>query len=290
MKWVGGTEKGDIQGTDAEHERHANLLLPVELQGLELGERDGQHPDVKRDANRGVGPRDGVDAQAFALVLAVPVRPKEADRVALEDGQEEKHHAEQDAEDDGSPKQATHALAREDAQVEEQQAQLDQHDLGEVENRHEIEIKEEVGYFLRRERPDVASYAVGRCAVVRDDHARNGDDDEDKDDIVVRGHATRGDQLEADPQQDYAAGYDGQDDGSGVVGDASVAHWHAACCVGDVFGHCETSRQASQPPDVLPRKPGTSWLAHTEGLLDGAAFRDTQCNVGLERLVGADTC
>src|SRR3569833_94604 len=72
------------QGAHAKHQPDPNLLLPVQLQVPQLIQRYSQHPQVERDADASLDPRDLVDIQAGALVLAVPLGPEEIDGMALE--------------------------------------------------------------------------------------------------------------------------------------------------------------------------------------------------------------
>ena len=96
--------EGDVQGADDKHESDADLLLPVEIERLDLDQGNGQHPKVKNDADGGIGPGESIGVDTVALVLAVPVGPEEADGLALENGNNKIDNAPDDVKSEGAPK------------------------------------------------------------------------------------------------------------------------------------------------------------------------------------------
>lgn len=126
--WVGGwdwREAWSLQGADAEHHTNSNLLLPVEVKLLKLRQGDGQHPDVEDDTDSSVGPGDDSDIKTFTLMHTIPFGPKVTDGLTLKDGDKDKDDAKYAVEDGRGPESPPHALAGEDAEVEEEQGQLE---------------------------------------------------------------------------------------------------------------------------------------------------------------------
>lgn len=107
-------DNGD-ERADAEHEGHADLLLPVQVELAQLRQRDPEHEQVQRDAHGRVGPRHGADVDALPAALAAPVGPVVADRAALQQRRDDEGEAEHDVKGHGAEDDSPDALAGEDA-------------------------------------------------------------------------------------------------------------------------------------------------------------------------------
>lgn len=148
----------------------------MQTQLPQLVQRNRQHPKVERNADGCIGPADGVDVEAVARVLPVPVGPVVRDGTALEDANEDKCQAKDNDKADAAPDEAPHALRREDAQVEEENSELEQRHVCKVENFDNVEELDESVNLRRGQRPDVAAEAIGRQALDVHDAARYADD------------------------------------------------------------------------------------------------------------------
>lgn len=198
----------NVQSADAEHHADSDLLLPVQVEALELRQGNRQHPKVDDDADCGIGETNNVDVGALPLVLAVPLCPEIADGLALEDGDDDEDGGEEGVEDDGSPEQLAHPLGREDAQVEEQQRGLQQRDLRKVQDRHDVEVHAKLCDLVEWDRPDVAPQPVGHGAVYVDGLARRRADARDQDEPVIEAEGDLQVDLEDEALDDQEAGDD----------------------------------------------------------------------------------
>lgn len=179
-----------VQCSEEKHDGHADLFRPVQLELGDLAQRDANHPNVEGDADGGVGPAKGVDVDAPPRRVRLDVlRPEVVDGGALEDGGDDKGRAVEGVGDDGGPEQPPDRLAREDADVEERQAELDERQLREVQHLHDVQPLGKRGQLVRRQRPGVLAQAVGSQAPDVDDDARDADGQRDQDDLVVGGEA-----------------------------------------------------------------------------------------------------
>lgn len=82
------------------------------------------------------------------------------DRTALEYTPNHKDTTEQDVEDDSPPKELSKFWRREDAEVEEEDGQLQQEDLREIKNFHDVEETKIVRDILGRYSPDVPPKSI----------------------------------------------------------------------------------------------------------------------------------
>lgn len=126
----------------------------------QLGERNRKHPDIERNTDAGVCPGNGADTQAFSTVFSIPLRPVVADRLALEGREDDEKDAKADVEYHSAPEHSANRSLGKDLQVEEQHRHLEQRDLQEVQDRHDIEEHSEVGDLCRSEGPDVSSQSI----------------------------------------------------------------------------------------------------------------------------------
>lgn len=140
----------DLQGADAKHHCNPDLLLPRQFERGKLRKRDGQHPDVERDADCRVGPSHCIDVDACSLVFLVPLGPHEFDRRALEDGDEHESQTKRYIEGDGSPDDPLYSSSREDPLIEEEERQLQKRNLGEIEDLQYVEPPSKVVDHFRR--------------------------------------------------------------------------------------------------------------------------------------------
>lgn len=122
----------NVQDTDAEHHSNANLLSPVKVHLLKLGQWNAHDPKVECNVDSSTGNGNGVDVGASTSMLAIPFGPEVVDRLALEDGDKDKDQAEKNSEGYGSPKKSSDAFGREDAQVEAEHRELEKCLDGEV--------------------------------------------------------------------------------------------------------------------------------------------------------------
>lgn len=233
----------NLQGTHAKHHADANLSSPVQLQGLELPHRDGEHPDVRGNAHAGVGPAEGVDVHAAAGVGAVPFSPKVADWRALKYSQKTIDGAPNGYKGHGAPEQPTHRPAGEDAVVEEEQRELQGGDLLKIEHLDDIEAKSEFRDLVWRQRPDVAAHAVLRQPGGVEDGGRHAADDGDEAEPVIPAKVETSPELVGEPLDHEKR----RDDAERIRHDrilaASVADRRVARFVGDVLDRCAHTSQ-----------------------------------------------
>ncbi|KAI6758785.1 hypothetical protein HG530_011025 [Fusarium avenaceum] len=150
-----------LQDTDAEHHSDTNLLSPVKVHLLKLGQWNAHDPKVESNVDSSAGNGNGVDISASTSMLAIPLSPEVVDRLALEDGDKDKDQAEKNSKGHSSPKKSSHAFGREDAQVEAEHRELEKCLDGEVKDSHDKEEHSEVGDLARCQSPDIPSHAVG---------------------------------------------------------------------------------------------------------------------------------
>ena len=91
----------------------------------------------------------------MTLVKAVPVRPEEGYWVALKDCDDDEREAPEYYEDDSSPEKSLHRGAGKDADIEEDEGELEQHDLRKVQASHDVEVLEHLGDFLGAQCPQI---------------------------------------------------------------------------------------------------------------------------------------
>jgi hypothetical protein len=72
-------------------------------------------------------------------MFAIPLGPKVADRLALEDGNKDIDEAKGAGKSDGTPESLSYNWSREDAKIEEEQRQLKERHKCKVESRHSME-------------------------------------------------------------------------------------------------------------------------------------------------------
>lgn len=233
---------GGFENSQSAHDKHqtnTNLLPPVQVELSQLRHGDDQHPYVEGNADGGVGPADGADVDAGALVLAVPLGPEVADGLALEDGDGDEDGAEDDVEDDGGPEDGAGRVRGEDAQVEEEQRQLQQRDLQKVQDGHDVEELAEARDALKVDGPNVLAEPVGRQPVHVDDGAGDARDDGGEDEPVVEADLELGVNLVHEPLQDEDARYDAKGVREDNVLGGLVSYRRVAVGHGYVFGDCE---------------------------------------------------
>jgi hypothetical protein len=83
----------------------------------------------------------------------------------LENGYNNKDEAPGDYKGDGSPQQTLYRLGWKHADVEEDECELQERDLGEVQGRHDVEELQHLGNLLGAQRPDVLAKTMLDCAV-----------------------------------------------------------------------------------------------------------------------------
>lgn len=57
-----------LQGTNKEHDCHADLLLPVKVEAADLPHGDCNHPNIQGDTDCCVCPSDGVTVETVSLL------------------------------------------------------------------------------------------------------------------------------------------------------------------------------------------------------------------------------
>jgi hypothetical protein len=83
----------DLQGTHAEHQDDENLLLRTERKRQQLWYRDTHEYHVKKDIDCCMSPSKQVEVDAFASMLAIPIRPDVRHRRAVKDGDQRERDA-----------------------------------------------------------------------------------------------------------------------------------------------------------------------------------------------------
>lgn len=105
-------------------------------------------------------PREGIDVEAAAAVLAVPVLPEETYGLALEEVGDNEAPNHEEVESLGGPYGAAELWVREEPQVKEQDGRLDQPEGQRVEDLEDEEDLEELCDAPRLEGPDVPAETV----------------------------------------------------------------------------------------------------------------------------------
>lgn len=118
-----------LRSTNTKHETGSNLLPEIQLQCLDLHQWNQKHPNIHRNTDAGIGPRHCVEVDAAAFMLVVPSMRQISDRQTLEDCDRSVYHTVQTVEDHGANDDISDFRDWEDAQVEEQQRQLDERNL-----------------------------------------------------------------------------------------------------------------------------------------------------------------
>ena len=104
----------------------------MEIEHSDLAERNPNHQDVNSDADCRIGPAHGVDVDAVPSGRLDILGPEVADGRTLKDGRRHKGYSKKNVEDCGAPEQATDSFSRENIEVEERQAELDEGEFGKV--------------------------------------------------------------------------------------------------------------------------------------------------------------
>jgi hypothetical protein len=151
------------QGTDAKHEGHAQLLLPLEVHRADLKEWQDQHPG------------EDVDVDTRAIVLLIPLCPKVADRRAQEDGSDNEGDPVEHAEDDGQDNRDLDGRILEDAEEEDEDGELQEGDGAEVKDLHDVKPAAKGSQVVGTEYPNVLAEAIFLEAHVVEDG--DGEDD-----------------------------------------------------------------------------------------------------------------
>ena len=129
----------NLQASTEEHAHDAKLASTGHGKLAELSHGYNDDDKIEEDVDRGRSPGIGVEVDAFSVMLAVPVFPRNAYRDALQRSCCDKCDDVQDADHDGNVNDASEALVREDAQVEEQDCYLGQCDGRKVEKLRIVE-------------------------------------------------------------------------------------------------------------------------------------------------------
>lgn len=122
-----------LQNTNAQHQRNADLPLPVQLQGKQLCKWQYQHPEIHYDANSRIREGKRINIQTNALMFAVPSLPIEIDRPALEESEKNKYGECHSIEDYRCVNQTSDKSVGEESEVEEEDRDFDEAHLGEIE-------------------------------------------------------------------------------------------------------------------------------------------------------------
>lgn len=206
----------DIQGANDEHECNPSLLLPVEVEPLQLPQRYGEHPYVKGDTDGRVDPGDGVRVHAVSLMLQIPLLPEESHRTTLQRGDRHEDDAVQCRKHNRPNQHPPDPLADEHAHEEGQQSQLQQTHVRQVQQLQRIEVLEEGGALVGREGPEVEADAVGHEPVDLDDGRGHAGDLGDEGEPVIDGKGDVGVYLEGEALDDEER----REDGDGGYDDA----------------------------------------------------------------------
>lgn len=108
----------DLHSSHEEHQRDADLLLPVKLQTAELPQRDSKNPEIQSYTHGCVRPGNGVCIRTETLMQPIPLLPEERNRPTLEYGDENKSDAPNARYDESYPEKALDISGGEDAHVE----------------------------------------------------------------------------------------------------------------------------------------------------------------------------
>ena len=132
-----------------------------------------------------VGPTQTIDTDAFALVFAIPRRPIVADRLALEDSDDDERRSKGAGESNGGPYHSFHFSRWEDSLVKKQERQFQQRKVEEVQNLHDVKNSYEVGDCVERKSPGIHAKPGPERASINDDSVGNTKQEGDDNEVVV---------------------------------------------------------------------------------------------------------
>jgi hypothetical protein len=109
-----------LQKSTEEHQHNTKLATTTYSEVLKLSDREDDNDQVEENVDAGRRPPEGVQTQAFPVVLAIPVVPSNANWDALQRSYENEDNDVQNAKHYCTPYNASKGLVRENAEVEEQ--------------------------------------------------------------------------------------------------------------------------------------------------------------------------
>lgn len=171
---------------------------------------------------------------------AIPLDPEIVNRLALENCSNDERESPDNDEDCRRPENALDLSRGKDTHVEEDDGQLDQRYLQEVQPSHDVEVKEDIGDLLRRQRPNVPSQSVRGGSMDCDNGARHGCDQRRHHEPVIPADVeSREKDLVSESAQNADRRKNGHDVGEDDIFAGSVAHGSAAICQARIFRGCD---------------------------------------------------
>lgn len=125
-------DEDNLQSSNAEHKKYANLLLHAQMQFPDLCDRKRQGDEVHEYGMCGVRERKSVVIDALSDVFPIPLLPCEADRRTNKRGGETERYHRRNLEVDDGPYDLPETLLWEDLKEEEQEGDLDKPEGAEI--------------------------------------------------------------------------------------------------------------------------------------------------------------
>lgn len=125
--------EGSLQNAQTEHAHDVGLLLPGEVETIQLSQRQRHHNDIQRHVDQSRGPALCVDVVAVVINLSIPVVPRARERFTLEDGNEDERNHVGDIETDDDVGGCAEPAFGEDTKVEAADGDFGQGEDAEVE-------------------------------------------------------------------------------------------------------------------------------------------------------------
>lgn len=153
-------EQGYPQDPDPKHQGDSDLLLHLHLERPHLRGRHVKHPKIQGNIEGRVRPREGINVEAAAGVLAMPGLPEELQGLALQEVRHDKTADEEQVENLSEPYDAAEFRVGKEPQVQEQDRRLDQPERQRVEHLEDENHLEELCDLPGLEGPDVPAHAI----------------------------------------------------------------------------------------------------------------------------------
>lgn len=168
----------------------------------------------------------------------IPLCPEIVNGLALEDSNDDKGNTPECHKHHSTPQQSLYIFAWEHTDVEEDERQLQQCNLGEVERRHDVKPLQHLSDLLRRQNPDILTKTISHSAIHRNNGTRNCRDERDEyTPVIITKIHPRHCGLECEADNDESCGDDDHSIGQDHVVSAMVSNWSAAVGETDVAGH-----------------------------------------------------
>jgi hypothetical protein len=126
----------------------------------ELGQRYPQHPEINSNTSRCICPYQSVYVDTATSVFSIPLRPVVIDRAALENCDDDKDNAIQNAENDCSQDDLLYRAPRKYPLVEVKKCKFQNGQLREVTDLDPVEVFPEFGNLIEIQCPDISTQTI----------------------------------------------------------------------------------------------------------------------------------